>query len=206
MTTLFPSKINKKGINPDWFATLFAIFLGAAIFLLFALLTYGGQKTITQKIEDQKLFFDIDQDLRTMLRSPLLSGTGQASDQLNTLIQNQNKVTFADLIDMISYDPDHREAYLTILRVQASSYLYSFGNPNNYEIIVYYSQQPPGSFREPTGYGLCYGAAFCVFSNNLEGETIVGKVDYPSIKSGQVITVAMVRTKTLSALSQGGKS
>lgn len=197
---LYTKQVNRKAMLPDWFATLFAIFIGSAVFILFAFLSYGGQQTITHTIEDQRLFFDVDEDLRIMLQSALSPNIGQASEAMNQLLGK--RATFADLIDMIGYDTKNREAYLSLLRGQASVYLYRLSSPTNYEIMVYYSQQPPGGFLEPTGYGLCYGAAFCVFSNELKGETVVGKVDYPSIKQGQVITVSMVRAKQLSERSE----
>ncbi|GEM_PF-4118787 len=186
----------KKGIiGRDWFAIVFSIVVGIASFAWFVPLSYGGQKTIDHKIDDQRLQLEADQELRILLQSTLLPGISRSGSDETMDVLLRDHATFADLIDLIGYDAGHRAAYLDILREQAYQYVSIFGSPSRFRLKISYAETPPGDFSLPTSYASCDDATFCVLPDEPHGETVVGEVTYPSIKRGQAITVRLIRSK-----------
>jgi len=195
MKTKGSMKTKKGIIGRDWFAIIFSIVVGISSFAWFVPLSYGGQKTIDHKIEDQRLQLEADQELRILLQSTLLPGIGrsESDETMDALLRDH--ATFADLIDLIGYDAGHRAAYLNILHEQAYQYVSMIGSPSHFRLKISYTETPPGDFGLPASYASCDDATFCVLPNEPHGETVVGEVTYPSIKRGQAITVRLIQSK-----------
>ncbi len=184
---------HREGVAfPELFAVIFSIGLGLIIFFYIAPMTYGGQKAVNNILEAQQMQLEAEQELRTMLQSPLFPQT-QDNPTAASLIES--KITFAELIDMIGYDPQNRQAYLSILRSQVHAYLDAIGNPARYRMKVSF-KKPAGSFQRERNDAPC-DTAFCILPYNPKGDVMVGEITYPSLDPEQLITVRLLRSKTV---------